>query len=99
MGRPDDVIKTVTDIIDKTDNEKDAEVMAMAYNTLGAAYKKAGKNKEALMAYLHVDVIDLYAKCADAHAEALSNLVDFWTALGHPDRRQSPPYPRRKLQE
>ena len=38
------------------------------------------------MAYLHVDVIERYAKCADAHAEALANLVDLWTELRHPDR-------------
>ena len=61
--------------------------MATAYNTLGAAYKKAGKNKEALMAYLRVDVIERYWRSVpDAHAEALANLVDPWTELRQPDR-------------
>jgi tetratricopeptide (TPR) repeat protein len=86
MGRSDDVIKTIEEIIEKTDSEQNPEVMATAYNTLGAAYRKAGKTKEALMAYLHVDVMETYAKCADAHAEALANLVDLWTELRQPDR-------------
>jgi len=86
MGRPDDVVKTIEEVIEKTDSEQNPEAMATAYNTLGAAYKKAGKTKEALMAYLHVDVMEAYAKCADAHAEALANLVDLWTELRQPDR-------------
>jgi tetratricopeptide (TPR) repeat protein len=85
-GGSDDVIKTIEEIIDKTDSEANPEVMATAYNTLGAAYKKAGKTKDALQAYLHVDVIERYAKFADAHAEALANLVDLWTELHQPDR-------------
>lgn len=92
-GNPDDAIKTVEDIVAKTESDN-AEVMATAYNTLGAAYKKAGKNKEALMAYLHVEV--LYASSADAHAEALANLIDLWTAMGQPDRANKA---RRTLKE
>jgi tetratricopeptide (TPR) repeat protein len=87
-GDAGSVVKTVEEIIDKTDDKDpaNAEAMATAYNTLGAAYKKAGKTKEALMAYLRVDVIERYAKCPDAHAEALANLVDLWTELRQPDR-------------
>jgi tetratricopeptide (TPR) repeat protein len=92
-GKADGVIKTVEDLIAKTDSTN-ADVMATAYNTLGAAYKKAGKNKEALMAYLHVDV--LYADSADAHAEALANLIDLWIAMGQPDRANKA---RRTLKE
>jgi hypothetical protein len=61
--------------IDKADPEN-VPLMARAYNVLGAAQRQLGHTKEALLAFLHVDV--LYAGEHDAHAEALSNLADLW---------------------
>ena len=63
---------------------EDAAVHARAYNVLGASLKKAGRTKEALLAYLHVDV--LYASQAQAHAEALRNLAELWSAVNQPQR-------------
>jgi len=81
--KPDEAIKIAEGVIQKADPEQ-ASLLAHAYNTLGAAYRAAGRNKEALMAYLHVDV--LYSRVPEAHAEALYNLVPLWNAAGKPDR-------------
>jgi tetratricopeptide (TPR) repeat protein len=82
-GKPEEVIKLAEDVIAKTDPEQ-SNVMAGAYNILGTALKKAGRNKEALMAFLHVDV--LYYSDADAHAEALANLAELWNTLQQTER-------------
>lgn len=82
-SKPEEVIKVAEDVIAKTDPEQ-VSVMAGAYNILGTALKKAGRTKEALLAFLHVDV--LYYSDADAHAEALSNLAELWNTLQQTER-------------
>jgi tetratricopeptide (TPR) repeat protein len=83
MGDGESGIKAVEQIIQETD-EKQTELMARAYNTLGACYRVAGKNNAAVMAYLHVDL--LYSKHNDQHAEALYHLGTLWAKTGHQDR-------------
>ncbi len=82
-GKQDQAIKMVEGILAKADPE-DVELHARAYNTLGNAWEKAGRDKEALMAFLHVDV--LYFAVPEAHAEALANLAELWTKM-HKTRR------------
>lgn len=60
------------------------ELHARAYNALGNCYERAGRSKEALLAYLHVDV--LYSAVPEAHAEALSRLVPLWKTVGQESR-------------
>lgn len=55
---------------------------AKAYNALGACYLQAEKPKDALFAYLHVDL--LYNGQPDAHAEALYHLASLWEEIGKP---------------
>jgi tetratricopeptide (TPR) repeat protein len=71
----DEAIRLIEDVLKVADPE-DVGLMARAYNVLGSAHRQAGRTKEALLAFLHVDV--LYPSQADAHAEALSNLVVLW---------------------
>ncbi|MEO8494268.1 MAG: tetratricopeptide repeat protein, partial [Planctomycetota bacterium] len=52
-GAPDEGIKMAEDIITKNSPEDNAELFGRTYNALGACYLKAGKPREALMAYLH----------------------------------------------
>jgi len=82
-GQPDAAVKVVKDIIANADPE-DTDLQARAYNTLGAALRKAGNHKEALMAYLHVDL--LYHNVPEAHAEALANLNELWTEFHKTER-------------
>jgi len=82
-GKGDEAIKMVQDIIAKASPEE-TELLARAYNTLGNALKTAGKTKEAILAFLHVDV--LYFSIPDAHAEALANLAELWNTVHKTER-------------
>jgi tetratricopeptide (TPR) repeat protein len=81
--KPADAIKMVEDVL-KTANPEDVSLMARAYNVLGSAYRQAGRDKEALLAFLHVDV--LYPSQPDSHPEALANLVDLWEQFHKTER-------------
>jgi tetratricopeptide (TPR) repeat protein len=79
--KTDQAIKTLEDIIAKADADN-TELHALAYNALGSSLRKAGKSKEALLAYLHVDL--LYSSIPEAHAEALANLEQLFNELHKP---------------
>lgn len=82
-GKTDEAVKLVDEILEKADAENQ-ELHAGAYLVLGNCYLAAGKKKEALLAFLHVDL--LYPRVSQAHAEALANLATLWTELEKPDR-------------
>ena len=81
--QPDQAVKMAEDIIAKADPDQ-GELYAQAYNILGTALRKSGRSKEALLAFLHVDV--LYSNYPDAHAESLANLADLWTDANKVER-------------
>jgi len=68
-GQPDEAIKLVDTVLSRSDLAEQIELQARAYNALGAAHRKAGRVKEALLAFLHTDI--LYFGSAKAHIEAL----------------------------
>ncbi len=82
-GQSDEAIKLVEEVIDKG-NPEQADLYAQAYNAQGLAYRKAGRNQDALLAYLHVDV--LYFTSAKEHIEALENLIELWEEVQQPER-------------
>lgn len=82
-GKADAGIEILTDLIVKTDPQQ-ARIQALAYNGLGNCYLKAGRTKDALLAFLHVDV--LYNRFPASHAEALARLAPLWEAVGKPER-------------
>lgn len=82
-GQFDQAISAVEAIIAQADPENQ-ELHARAYNVLGTCYKAAGKNQEALLAFLHVDL--LYSRFPMQHAEALANLAALWSQLDKADR-------------
>jgi tetratricopeptide (TPR) repeat protein len=82
-GRAKDAVEQIRKIIDKTD-PKNVVLGARAYNALGTALRAEGKPREALLAFLHVDI--LYFTSPEDHAEALANLMALWQEVGKPDR-------------
>ena len=78
-----EAVKLAQEILEKADAEQ-SDLNAYAYNILGIAHRKAGRTKEALWAFLHVEV--LYPSEASAHVEALQNLIPLWKELQKPER-------------
>ncbi len=79
----DEAIKLLDQVITKSAPE-DARVQAEAYVRQGDCYQASGKSKDALLAYLHVDV--LFSTEKSFHPEALYHLSRLWTAIQQPDR-------------
>ena len=82
-GQIDEGVTMIQNVIRDADPE-DSELHAIAYNALGQCYEQAGKPKEALLAFLHVDV--LYSSIPAAHVEALERLTALWTSFGQNGR-------------
>lgn len=62
---------------------EDATTQAAAYNTLGDCLRAAGKPKDALLAYLHTEI--LYAKDKEQHPRALAHISHLWRLLKRDD--------------
>jgi tetratricopeptide (TPR) repeat protein len=82
-GGGEEAVGIIEKVIHDTDPQE-KELHARAYNALGKCYEKAGKSKDALLAFLHVDV--LYNSVPEAHAEALSHLATLWQSVGQEER-------------
>jgi tetratricopeptide (TPR) repeat protein len=83
-GKPDEGAAMVTSIIAENDSQANPELFGRAYNALGTCHLKADRPKEALLAFLHVDL--LFYQDPDVHAEALYYLSDLWGAVNESDR-------------
>ncbi len=62
----------------------ESSIQAAAYTELGDAYRAAARPKDALVAFLHVEL--LFSKNKELQARALYNLSQLWSELGHADR-------------
>jgi len=82
-GKPADAQKVAEQILQAAPPDE-VDVYARVYNILGYCHIAAKNDKEALLAFLHVDL--LYSQIPDAHAEALYNLSILWAKVGKPDR-------------
>ncbi len=84
LGKGDEAAGIVREVIREADPE-DGGVLAGAYAALGHAYRAIpGKEQDALIAFLTVDLV--YNATPDTHAEALFNLVDLWEKAANPER-------------
>ncbi len=63
---------------------EDVALNAQAYNALGGIYRKSHKTDDALLAFLHVEL--LYPSIPKERIEALENLKDLWTDKQRPNR-------------
>lgn len=82
-GKSDESVAAIEKVILDTDAQE-KQLQARAHIALGKCYEKAGRSKDALFAFLYVDMI--YNTVPDAHAEALSHLVPLWRAIGQDER-------------
>ncbi|MHB8969027.1 MAG: tetratricopeptide repeat protein [Pirellulaceae bacterium] len=82
--KPDEGIALVTAIVDENDSKEKPGLFAKAYNALGTCYLKAKKPQDALLAFLHVDL--LFNQDPDAHAEALFYLSSLWRGANKSER-------------
>lgn len=78
-----EAIKLLDEVISQSSPE-DSKVQAEAYVRQGDCYQASAKTKDALIAYLHVDV--LFSTEKSFHPEALYNLTRLWNAVQQPDR-------------
>ena len=82
----------------KASPAEDDQAQSAAYNTLGDCLRAAGKPKDALLAYLHTDL--LYSKDKEQHPRALANIAKLLPRAQGDDRadeavtRLSQDYPR-----
>ena len=81
QGRPEEGIEMVEKIIAEND-ATDVELFARAYNAQGRCFEAAQKNEDAVLAYLHTDM--LFYRDFDAHAEALFRLSKLWPTINKP---------------
>lgn len=82
-GKTDEAIKAIQKVIQDADPQQ-KDLHARAYNALGECYEKAKQPKDALFAYLHVDVV--YSNVPEQHAEALAHLIPLWKEVGQDER-------------
>lgn len=78
-----DAVKVLDEVIQKVSPD-DQRIQAEAYVRQGDCLQQQGKQKEALIAYLHVDV--LFSGETALHAESLFHLSKLWNAAGQPGR-------------
>ena len=82
-GKGTEAVAIIEKILDEGD-EQDAGLFAEAYLDLGKAHEAAGRDKDAVLAFLHIDL--LYSTEVTAHAEALLHLSRLWPKIGKPDQ-------------
>ena len=83
QGKATEGIALVQDVI-RAAAPDDGDVLGRAYASLGDAFRAAGKDEDAIIAFLTVDLV--YNSVSDSHAEALYNLVSLWQKVQKPER-------------
>ncbi len=82
-GQSAEAIHALQDVIAKNDPADDP-LFAQAYLALGSAYRQSQHPMDAVLAYLHVDL--LFYGQREAHAEALYYLTELWPQVDQPAR-------------
>jgi tetratricopeptide (TPR) repeat protein len=80
----DEALKILESITERQGPVEDTAAEAEAFVLQGQALRALGRNKEAILAYLYVDVN--FPREADFHAEALYHLVSLWKLDRQHDR-------------
>jgi tetratricopeptide (TPR) repeat protein len=83
QGQSGEAVRSLDEVISRA-GESATQTLAEAWVLKGDCFRAQDQPKDALYAYLHVDV--LYASEPAAHAEALYRLAGLWAPAGHQDR-------------
>jgi len=77
--------QAIRDAAVKNGAVQDKDLLATAFTVLGACQRAAGgQDEDARISFLTVDLV--YNQVPAAHAEALANLIELWTAANQPER-------------
>ena len=82
-NKADEGLKLVSELVAELD-QADFEMNARIYNAQGANFEAKGDNEGAIMAYLRTHL--LFSSQRDAHAIAMSKLVELFPKVGKPER-------------
>lgn len=85
LGKPEEGVAIIEQVLRENPSEGNAELYARAYNALGDCHRKMNQPKQALLDYLHTDL--LFNQDPDAHAEALYHLSVLWKNAGKNSER------------
>lgn len=79
----DEAIKTLEEIA-RSSSSEDMQFQALLFNSLGSAYQQAGKANEAILAYLHTDI--MFSSARSEHIKALQALSKLWRQVKRNER-------------
>jgi tetratricopeptide (TPR) repeat protein len=83
LGQAAEAIQTIEQVIQENDPQ-DTELFGQAYNALGTCHRQLKQPADALLAYLHVEL--LFYQDGATHAEALYYLSQLWDEVKKPER-------------
>ena len=83
QSRPEEALKDLDEVTTKAPAD-DTPIQAEAYVLQGNALQALNRNKEAVLAYLHVDI--LFPREAGHHAESLYHMARLWKTVQSPER-------------
>ena len=81
----DEAIKALEEIAREAGSE-DSSFQALVYNSLGSAYDQADKPRDAVLAYMHTDI--LFSAARSEHIKALMELSKLWRKIQRVDRAE-----------
>ncbi len=86
LGKPQEGIALVEQVLRENTAEGNMQLYARVYNALGDCHLKLNQPKQALLDYLHTDLL-FSSQSEDAHAEALYHLARLWREVAKNSER------------
>ena len=83
-GKATEGVVIIRKVLKDNDPKEQPQLFGRAYNVLGACYRKDNKPQDALLAYLHTDL--LFYSEPQVHAESLYYLSQLWASVKKTDR-------------
>jgi tetratricopeptide (TPR) repeat protein len=79
----DEAVKMLEEIA-KNSSGEDSVFQSLVYNSLGLTYEQAGKPRDAILAYMHTDI--LFSSARSEHIKALQELSKLWKQVKRNER-------------